>query len=49
MALGVLNNISAIYEQNKLANTQASLQKIVHQFWVAHQLRRRRRCRSLIG
>ena len=31
MALGVLNNISAIYAQNNLANTQASLQKTLQQ------------------
>ena len=31
MALGVLNNISAIYAQNNLANTQASLSKTLQQ------------------
>lgn len=31
MALGVLNNISAIYAQNNLNNTQASLQKTLQQ------------------
>ena len=31
MALGVLNNISAIYAQNNLANTQAALQKTLQQ------------------
>jgi flagellin len=31
MALGVLNNISAVYAQNSLANTQASLQKTLQQ------------------
>lgn len=31
MSLGVLNNISAIYAQNNLANTQASLQKTLQQ------------------
>ncbi len=31
MALGVLNNISAVYAQNNLANTQASLQKTLQQ------------------
>ncbi len=31
MALGVLNNISAIYAQNNLSNTQASLQKTLQQ------------------
>jgi len=31
MAMGVLNNISAIYAQNNLANTQASLQKTLQQ------------------
>ncbi|HVJ07539.1 MAG TPA: flagellin [Acidisarcina sp.] len=31
MALGVLNNITAIYAQNNLANTQASLQKTLQQ------------------
>jgi flagellin len=31
MALGVLNNISAIYAQNNLSNTQASLSKTLQQ------------------
>jgi flagellin len=31
MALGVLNNISSIYAQNNLANTQAALQKTLQQ------------------
>src|SRR3954463_10897566 len=31
MALGVLNNISAIYAQNNLANTQAALSKTLQQ------------------
>ena len=31
MSLGVLNNISAIYAQNNLSNTQASLQKTLQQ------------------
>ena len=31
MSLGVLNNISAIYAQNNLANTQASLSKTLQQ------------------
>jgi flagellin len=31
MAMGVLNNISAIYAENNLANTQASLQKTLQQ------------------
>jgi flagellin len=31
MALGVLNNISAIYAQNNLSNTQAALQKTLQQ------------------
>ena len=31
MSLGVLNNISAIYAQNNLANTQAALQKTLQQ------------------
>ncbi len=31
MALGVLNNISSIYAQNNLTNTQASLSKTLQQ------------------
>src|ERR1700740_1695978 len=31
MALGVLNNISAIYAQNNLTNTQAALSKTLQQ------------------
>src|SRR6516225_9787891 len=31
MALGVLNNISSIYAQNNLANTQGALQKTLQQ------------------
>ena len=42
MALGVLNNISAIYAQNNLSNTQASLSKTLQQLSSGspHQFRR---------
>ena len=31
MALGVLNNLSAIYAENNLNNTNSSLQKVLQQ------------------
>ena len=51
MALGVLNNLSAIYAENNLNNTNNSLQTVSAAVVVgfAHQLRRGRRRRPLAG
>ena len=51
MSLGVLNNLSAIYAENNLNNTNNSLRTRAAAvvFRIEDQLRRRRRCRPFSG